>query len=61
MNLLIDALRCNLFATKDSLREAYDDAIASAQGDTGAIVAIQVLMNTIAKKIEEELSNAKLV
>jgi len=58
MNLLIDCLRCNLFATKDSLREAYDDAIASAQGDTGTIVAIQVLMNTIAKKIEEELTNA---
>jgi len=58
MNLLIDSLRCNLFATKDSLREAYDDAIASAQGDTGTIVAIQVLMNTIAKKIEEELTHA---
>ena len=61
MQLLIDSLRCNLFATKDSLREAYDDAIASAQGDTGTIVAIQVLMNTIAKKIEEELTHAQLV
>ena len=56
MQLLIDSLRCNLFATKDSLREAYDDAIKSANNDTGTIVAIQVLMNTIAKKIEEELT-----
>lgn len=58
MSILIDSLRCNLFATKDSLKEAYDDAIKSANNDTNTIVAIQVLLNTIAKKIEEELTHA---
>jgi hypothetical protein len=56
--LLIEALTCKLFATRDSLKEAYDEAIAQANNDTGVIVAIHVLMNTIANKIDKEYANA---
>jgi len=58
MQTLTKQLKCNLFATKDSLEEAYNAAIKAGHGDVGVTTAIHILMNTIAKEIEKELANA---
>lgn len=42
-----------MFATKDTINEAYVDAIKSAGKNNGAIVAIQVLLNTVSKEIKK--------
>jgi len=53
---LIKKLRCNMFAKRDTLEEAYEYAWKVARGtdNEGAVmIAVQVVVNTIASELEK--------
>lgn len=41
-----------MFADRDTVREAYDYALKLARGNPDLLVAVHVMMNTIAKSIK---------
>lgn len=45
-------LRCNLFATRDTLDEALEYAMQVIGKDPAAVTALMVVLNTVADKIE---------
>lgn len=53
---LANSLRCNMFADRETIKEAYDYAltVAKASGCSPQVMtAIHVMMNTIANTIEQ--------
>jgi hypothetical protein len=42
-----------LFAERETIRQAYDEAIEAVSDNNGAITAIHVLLNSIAVQIEK--------
>lgn len=49
---LVDKLRDPMFADRDTLREAIDYAMDLVGRDIHTLTALQVVINTIANKIE---------
>jgi len=49
---LVKALRCNLFAKRDTLDEAMDYAMTVLKNDPAAVTALMVVLNTVADSIE---------
>lgn len=50
---LIYSLRCGMFASRDSINEAYDYALELLGKNAQTLTALHVLMNAIADQIEE--------
>lgn len=48
----IKAMKNPMFASRDSVQEAYEYAIALAENKPEVVVALQVMMNTIANDLE---------
>jgi hypothetical protein len=46
-------LQSSLFATRETIEEAYTEVHNVIKGSPDAIAAIQILLNTIAKHIED--------
>jgi hypothetical protein len=44
-------IRCNWFADRDSLDEAFEYAHMVMKGDPAAMTAMYVILNTVAKEI----------
>ncbi len=56
---LAEQISCALFATRDSTKQAYDEVTAMistlpVEQRAGALVAIHVLLNTIAKEMNDD-------
>ena len=49
---LIHSLRCGLFASRETIDEAYEYALDMLGRNPQSLTALHVLMNTIANKIE---------
>ena len=49
---LTKALRCNLFAKRDSLDEAMEYAMSILKNDPAGVTALMVVLNTVADAIE---------
>lgn len=49
---LIYSLRCGLFASRESINEAYEYALDVLGRDAQTLTAIHVLMNAIADQME---------
>jgi hypothetical protein len=46
------AIQCNLFATRETIQEAFGELHEVIKGDAQAIAAVQILLNTLASHIE---------
>lgn len=49
---LIHSLRCGMFASRESINEAYEYALDVLGTNAQTLTALHVLMNTIANEIE---------
>lgn len=49
---LIHSLRCGMFASRESIDEAYEYALDMLGRNPGTLTALHVLMNTIANEVE---------
>lgn len=49
---LTKAIRCNLFAKRDSVDEAMEYAMSILKNDPAAVTAMMVVLNTVADAIE---------
>ena len=53
---LVKSLRCNMFADRETINEAYDYALKVAKNSGSSpqvLTALHVMMNTIANVIEQ--------
>jgi hypothetical protein len=49
---LVKEIRCNLFATRDTVDEALEYAMMVMSRDPGMLTALYVVLNTVANQIE---------
>ena len=49
---LVREIRCNLFATRDTVDEALEYALMVLKSNPGALTALYVVLNTVANQIE---------
>jgi hypothetical protein len=49
---LVQQIRCNLFASRDTVDEALEYALMVMSQDPSALTALYVVLNTVANQIE---------
>ena len=49
---LVQKIRCNLFAKRDSLDEALEHAMIILKNDPAGMTALMIVLNTLADNIE---------
>jgi hypothetical protein len=49
---LVKDIRCNLFASRDTVDEALEYAMMMLKSNPGALTALYVVLNTVANQIE---------
>ena len=51
MTKLANQISCGLFADRDTLAEAFADALSILKGNPAAVTAMYIVLNTVAKEI----------